>query len=67
MTETHAKPKELKSQKLRNNEYYNTQDMFDQLYQLSSEGKTFNKLYELVVNPANVKLAFRNIKKKQGK
>lgn len=66
MTETHAKPKELKSQKLRNNEYYNTQDMFDQLYQLSSEGKTFNKLYELVVNPANVKLAFRNIKKNKG-
>ncbi|XKB97790.1 group II intron reverse transcriptase/maturase [Niallia sp. JL1B1071] len=66
MTETHAKPKKLKSQKLRNNEYYNTQDMFDKLYQLSSEGKTFNKLYELVVHPANVKLAFRNIKKNKG-
>lgn len=66
MTESAIKPKKLKSQKLRNNEYYNTQDMFDKLYQLSSEGKTFNKLYELVVHPANVKLAFRNIKKNKG-
>lgn len=66
MTENHAKPKKLKRQKLRNNEYYNTQDMFDKLYQLSSEGKTFSKLYELVVHPANVKLAFRNIKKNKG-
>ena len=66
MTESAVKPKKLKSQKLRNNEYYNTQDMFDKLYQLSSEGKTFNKLYELVIHPANVKLAFRNIKKNKG-
>lgn len=66
MTESAIKPKKLKSQKLRNNEYYNTQDMFDKLYQLSSEGKTFNKLYELVIHPANVKLAFRNIKKNKG-
>jgi len=40
--------------------------MFDNLYKLSAEGKTFNNLYELVVHPANVKLAFRNIKKNQG-
>lgn len=66
MTDTNAKPKKLKSQKLRNNEYYNTQDMFDKLYQLSSEGYAFTKLYELVIHPANVKLAFRNIKKNKG-
>ena len=66
MTDTNAKPKKLKSQKLRNNEYYNTQDMFDKLYQLSSEGYTFTKLYELVIHPANIKLAFRNIKKNKG-
>jgi RNA-directed DNA polymerase len=40
--------------------------MFDNLYKLSSEGKLFKSLYELVVHPANVKLAFRNIKKNQG-
>ena len=66
MTDTNEKPKKLKSQKLRNNEYYNTQDIFDKLYQQSSEGYSFTKLYELVINPANVKLAFRNIKKNKG-
>ncbi|MFJ7727268.1 group II intron reverse transcriptase/maturase [Neobacillus sp. NPDC097160] len=40
--------------------------MFDNLYKLSSDGKVFNSLYDLVVHPANVKLAFRNIKKNQG-
>ena len=40
--------------------------MFDKLYQLSSEGYTFTKLYELVIHPANIKLAFRNIKKNKG-
>ncbi len=41
-------------------------NMFDNLYKLSSEGKVFKSLYELVVHPANVKLAFRNIKKNIG-
>ncbi|MFK9092023.1 group II intron reverse transcriptase/maturase [Bacillus salipaludis] len=40
--------------------------MFDNLYKLSSDGKVFNSLYNLVVHPANVKLAFRNIKKNRG-
>ncbi|WP_371391536.1 group II intron reverse transcriptase/maturase [Sporosarcina sp. OR05] len=40
--------------------------MFDTLYKLSSDGETFTNLYELVVHPANVKLAFRNIKKNRG-
>jgi group II intron reverse transcriptase/maturase len=66
LTDTETKPKKLKQQKLRNNEYYNTQNIFDKLYKLSSEGKTFKNLYELVIHPANVKLAFRNIKKNQG-
>jgi RNA-directed DNA polymerase len=66
LTDTETKPKKLKRQKLRNNEYYNTQNMFDNLYKLSSEWRVFKSLYELVVHPANVKLAFRNIKKNQG-
>ncbi|WP_396334564.1 group II intron reverse transcriptase/maturase [Alkalihalobacillus sp. MEB130] len=40
--------------------------MFDTLYKLSSEGEIFTNLYKLVVHPANVKLAFRNIKRNQG-
>lgn len=40
--------------------------MFDTLYKLSAEGKCFSNLYELVVSPANVKLAFRSIKKNEG-
>lgn len=40
--------------------------MFDTLYKKSLEGHKFKNLYELVVHPANVKLAFRNIKKNKG-
>ena len=32
----------------------------------AQKGTTFTKLYELVINPANVKIAFRNIKKNKG-
>ncbi|WP_258280672.1 MULTISPECIES: hypothetical protein [unclassified Clostridium] len=33
-----------KRQKLRNNEYYNMQDVFDNLYKDSKEGKRFTNL-----------------------
>ncbi|MFX3625094.1 MAG: group II intron reverse transcriptase/maturase [Ectobacillus sp.] len=40
--------------------------MFDTLYRKSREGYIFKNLYELVIHPTNVKLAFRNIKKNKG-
>ena len=61
------KIKNLKRQKLRNNEYYNMQNIFDELYEKSKKGKIFkNELYELIIDPHNIELAFRNIKNNTG-
>ena len=65
LTET-TKTKALKRQALRNNEYYDMQAQFDQLYIESKEKKTFKKLYELIISRENILLAYRNIKKNKG-
>ncbi|PEA52425.1 group II intron reverse transcriptase/maturase [Bacillus pseudomycoides] len=65
--ETELKHKALKKkQKLRNNEYYDTQEMFDELYALSCKGSRFKNLYNLVISENNIKLAYRNIKRNKG-
>lgn len=51
---------------LRYNEYYNTQDMFDQLYKNSSEGKRFKNLIKYIADKRNIMLAFRTIKSNHG-
>ncbi|HFJ9369000.1 TPA: group II intron reverse transcriptase/maturase [Bacillus cereus] len=56
----------LKRQKLRNNEYYNIQDTFDELYEKSRNGKKFTNLLSIITDPRNIHLAFRNIKRNQG-
>jgi RNA-directed DNA polymerase len=58
--------KQPKRQKLRNNEYYNTQDLFDDLYAKSQNGKIFKSLMEHIVSKENILLAYRNIKKNKG-
>lgn len=58
------KPK--KKNKLRFNEYYDTQEMFDGLYAKSTRGENFYKLYEMITNENNIKLAFRTIKSNKG-
>lgn len=57
-----------KKQKLRNNEYYNTQDMFDDLYHKSKNKNKykFYKLMDLITDERNIELAYRNIKKNTG-
>lgn len=55
-----------KKQKLRNNEYYSMQDIFDKLYSQSQKGKKFTKLVEIIKLKENILLAYRNIKKNQG-
>jgi group II intron reverse transcriptase/maturase len=55
-----------KKQKLRNNEYYDLQDMFDSLYAHSKEGVVFNNLLPLITEFRNILLAYRNIKKNKG-
>ncbi len=58
--------KTKKKQKLRNNEYYDIQEMLDTLYEQSKEGKTFHKLVEIITSKTNIELAYRNIKKNKG-
>jgi len=56
----------LKKQQLRNNEYYNTQQIQDQLYKKSKEGYIFENLISTIVDPKNIVLAYRNIKNNSG-
>lgn len=58
--------KNLKKQKLRNNEYYNMQSIFDQLYDNALNGAKFTKIMQIVMCKENIKLAYRNIKKNKG-
>lgn len=55
-----------KKQKLRNNEYYSTQSIFDDLYQKSMNLYKFKNLMNLIMDERNIELAFRNIKKNTG-
>ena len=56
----------LKKQKLRNNEYYNIQDTFDDLYNKSSRGKKYTNLMEIITSEENILLAYRSIKNNKG-
>lgn len=55
-----------KQKKLRHNEYYDMQEIYDSLYSDSKEGKLFNHLMELVRKPENIQLAYRNLKTNSG-
>ena len=56
----------VKKTKLRNAEYYSQQDIFDNLYSKSKDGKIFDKLMTLIMAEDNIILAYRNIKKNSG-
>ena len=58
--------KALKRQKLRNNEYYDTQQISDELYAKSLKNVSFTNLMQYVLLDENIKLAYRNIKKNRG-
>jgi len=58
--------KKLKNAKLRHNEYYDMQDIFDGLYQRSADGQNFKNLMQLITCESNIRLAYRNIKKNAG-
>ena len=59
-------PKMLKKQKLRNNEYYDMQRVFDKLHAKSVEGKIFTDLMKTIMDENNILLAYRNIKNNKG-
>lgn len=60
------KKKLLKRQKLRNNEYYDMQAVFDKLYKDSLAKREFKNLTRIVTAEENIKLAYRNLKKNAG-
>lgn len=55
-----------KKDKLRYNEYYSTQEMFDDLYSRAKNGESFYDLYELITDSRNISLAYRTIKSNRG-
>lgn len=64
---TLSKPsKTLKKQKLRNAEYYQMQEILDELYSKSKRGDTFTDLVSLICSASNIMLAYRNIRKNAG-
>lgn len=66
MKSTETETKLLKKDTLRHNEYYDMQNVFDNLYQKSLEGKEFKNLYSLIIKRENILLAYRTIKRNKG-
>lgn len=58
--------KKLKNNKLRHNEYYDMQNIYDELYQKSKDGGKFKNLMQHITCENNIKLAYRNIKNNTG-
>ncbi|NNJ28855.1 group II intron reverse transcriptase/maturase [Lacrimispora defluvii] len=58
--------KTLKRKQLRNNEYYDMQVVYDQLYENARDNANFTHLIKLVMSAENIKLAYRNIKNNNG-
>ena len=66
MTTTNANYGERKKSKLRFNEYYNTQELFDKLYERSKKGHKLKNFLEIIASRENILLAYRTIKKNTG-
>lgn len=60
------KEKLLCEENLRHNEYYGMQNIFDNLYAESKNGKVFDDLMPTILKRENILLAYRNIKKNAG-
>ena len=56
----------LKKDKLRYNEYYDMQHIYDELYVQSKNGNNFYKLLEIIGSEQNICLAYRNLKTNSG-
>lgn len=63
---TTSNEKFKKNQKLRNNEYYDIQNVFDNLYERSNKNEHFKNLIKIIASRENILLAYRNIKKNSG-
>lgn len=51
---------------LRHNEYYDMQNVYDELYEKSKEDSEFHNLMDIVLSENNILLAYRNIKTNGG-
>lgn len=51
---------------LRHNEYYDMQEVFDNLYEQSLNNAKFDNLVDLILSENNILLAYRNIKNNEG-
>jgi len=51
---------------LRNNEYYDFQEVQDNLYEQSKDNNKFKNLMKLITDDRNIFLAYRNIKRNKG-
>lgn len=56
----------LKKDKLRYNEYYDMQHIYDELYAQSKNGNNFYKVLEIIGSEQNICLAYRNLKTNSG-
>lgn len=56
----------LKKDKLRYNEYYDMQHIYDELYAQSKNGNNFYKLLEIIGSEQNICLAYQNLKTNSG-
>ena len=53
--------KKLKNKKLRHNEYYDMQDIYDGLYQKSKNGGKFRNLMQYITCENNIKLDRKSV------
>ena len=60
------KIKQKKINKLRYAEYYDQQELLDNLYKDSQNGAIFDKLMKHIVSDANILMAYRSIKRNAG-
>ena len=51
---------------LRNNEYYQIQETFDNLYKKSENNANFKELMPIITSSKNIRLAYRNLKTNKG-
>lgn len=58
--------KTLKVGKIRNAEYYDMVEVFDELYAKSIRNENFCSLMEIIQSDDNIKLAYRNMRKNDG-
>ena len=51
---------------LRNNEYYQMQEIFDDLYKKSENNANFKNLMPIITSSKNIRLVYRNLKTNKG-